>query len=146
MRVVNAERPTRKRRQRSVYWFWYARRRVAVGHHYEPPPPSPPSAAAAAAAVAVVELPREKIVSASGPARQTSADCRAHVTAVTSSGWSGNRKDAQQTTACSFYRAMLCMRGTSHGPVSVCLSVCLSRVGVVQVVSALLRRNWQDFN
>ena len=24
-----------------------------------------------------------------------------------------------------FYRAMLCMRGTSHGPVSVCLSVCL---------------------
>jgi len=26
----------------------------------------------------------------------------------------------------SFYRAMLCIRGTSHGPVSVCLSVCLS--------------------
>ena len=25
-----------------------------------------------------------------------------------------------------FYRAMLCIRGTSHGPVSVCLSVCLS--------------------
>jgi len=25
-----------------------------------------------------------------------------------------------------FYRAMLCMRSTSHGPVSVCLSVCLS--------------------
>ena len=24
------------------------------------------------------------------------------------------------------YRAMLCIRGTSHGPVSVCLSVCLS--------------------
>ena len=23
-----------------------------------------------------------------------------------------------------FYRAMLCIRGTSHGPVSVCLSVC----------------------
>jgi len=23
----------------------------------------------------------------------------------------------------SFYRAMLCIRGTSHGPVSVCLSV-----------------------
>ena len=24
-----------------------------------------------------------------------------------------------------YYRAMLCIRGTSHGPVSVCLSVCL---------------------
>ena len=24
-----------------------------------------------------------------------------------------------------FYRAMLCIRGTSHGPVSVCLSVCV---------------------
>ena len=38
-----------------------------------------------------------------------------------------------------FYRAMLCIRGTSHGPVSVyvcvCLSVCLSQAGV------LLKRN-----
>ena len=25
-----------------------------------------------------------------------------------------------------FYRAILCIRGTSHGPVSVCLSFCLS--------------------
>jgi len=31
----------------------------------------------------------------------------------------------------NFYRAMLCIRGTSHGPVSVCLSVCLSQVGVL---------------
>ena len=32
-----------------------------------------------------------------------------------------------------FYRAMLCIRGTSHGPVSVRLSVsvCLSQVGVL---------------
>jgi len=30
-----------------------------------------------------------------------------------------------------FYRAMLCMRGTSHGPVSVCLSVGLPQVGVL---------------
>jgi len=30
-----------------------------------------------------------------------------------------------------FYRAMLCIRGTSNGPVSVCLSVCLSQVGVL---------------
>jgi len=32
-----------------------------------------------------------------------------------------------------FYRAMLCIRGTSHMPVSVCLSlcVCLSQVGVL---------------
>ena len=29
----------------------------------------------------------------------------------------------------NFYRAMLCIRGTSHGPVSVCL--CLSQVGVL---------------
>ena len=28
-----------------------------------------------------------------------------------------------------YYRAMLCMRGTSHVPVSVCL--CLSQVGVL---------------
>ena len=28
-----------------------------------------------------------------------------------------------------FYRAMLCIRGTSHGPVSVCL--CLSQAGVL---------------
>ena len=32
-------------------------------------------------------------------------------------------------TDVSFYRAMLCIRGTSHGPVSV--SACLSQVGVV---------------
>ena len=31
----------------------------------------------------------------------------------------------------SFYRAMLCIRGTSHGPVSVRLSVCPSQVGVL---------------
>jgi len=83
-----------------------------------------------------------------------------------------------------FYRAMLCMRGTSHEPVavslSVCVCVCLSVTNrcstktakhritqttpqdspgtvvffwtsicsglVVQVVSALLRGSWQDFN
>jgi len=31
----------------------------------------------------------------------------------------------------SFYRAMLCIRGTSHGSVSVRLSVCPSQVGVL---------------
>jgi len=31
----------------------------------------------------------------------------------------------------SFYRAMLCIRGTSHGPVSVCPCLCLSQVGVL---------------
>jgi len=30
-----------------------------------------------------------------------------------------------------FYRAMLCIRGSSHGPVSVCLSVRPSQVGVL---------------
>jgi len=30
-----------------------------------------------------------------------------------------------------YYRAMLCIRGTSHGPVSVHLSVCPSQVGVL---------------
>ena len=30
-----------------------------------------------------------------------------------------------------FYRAMLCIRGTSHGPVSVRLSVCPPQVGVL---------------
>jgi len=38
-------------------------------------------------------------------------------------------------TQCSqkvnFYRAMLSIRGTSHGPVSVCPSVCPSQVGVL---------------
>jgi len=33
--------------------------------------------------------------------------------------------------ALSFYRAMLCIRGTSHGPVSVRVCVCLSQVGVL---------------
>jgi len=31
----------------------------------------------------------------------------------------------------SFYRAMLCIRGICYGPVSVCLSVCPSQVGVL---------------
>ena len=35
------------------------------------------------------------------------------------------------TPPLSFYCAMLCIRGTSHGPVSVRLSVCLSQVGVL---------------
>ena len=30
-----------------------------------------------------------------------------------------------------FYRAMLCIRGTSHGTVSVCPSVCPTQVGVL---------------
>jgi len=33
--------------------------------------------------------------------------------------------------ALSFYRAMLCIRGTSHGPVSVCVCLCLSQSGVL---------------
>jgi len=36
---------------------------------------------------------------------------------------------AEFTAVLDFYRAMLCIRGTSHGPVSVCLW--LSQVGVV---------------
>ena len=36
--------------------------------------------------------------------------------------------NTRHVTRSGFYRAMLCIRGTSHGPVSVCvcLSVCLS--------------------
>ena len=30
-----------------------------------------------------------------------------------------------------FYHAMLCIRGTSHGPVSVCICLCLSQAGVI---------------
>ena len=36
-----------------------------------------------------------------------------------------------------FYRAMLCIRGTSHGPGSVCVCVCLS---VLSQVGVLLKR------
>jgi len=32
---------------------------------------------------------------------------------------------------CIFYRAMLCIHGTSHGPASVCVCVCLSQVRVL---------------
>ena len=43
--------------------------------------------------------------------------------------------DIHNSTIVGFYRAMLCIRGTSHGPVSVyvCLSVsvCLSQAGVL---------------
>jgi len=35
------------------------------------------------------------------------------------------------TPVTAFYRAMLCICGTSHGPVSVSVSVCLSQVGVL---------------
>ena len=31
----------------------------------------------------------------------------------------------------AFYRAMLRMRGASHGPVSACVCVCLLQVGVL---------------
>ena len=31
----------------------------------------------------------------------------------------------------TLYRAMLCIRGTSHGPLSVSVCLCLSQVGVV---------------
>jgi len=31
----------------------------------------------------------------------------------------------------TFYRAILCIRGTSHGPVSVSVCVCLSQAGVL---------------
>jgi len=43
-----------------------------------------------------------------------------------------NPMSAHTYTLC-FYRAMLCIRGTSHGPVSVCvcLCFCLSQVGVL---------------
>ena len=34
-------------------------------------------------------------------------------------------------SAYSFYRAMLCIRGTSHGPLSACMSICPSKVGVL---------------
>ena len=33
---------------------------------------------------------------------------------------------AYTPTFSTFYRAMLCMRGTSHGPVSVSVCVCVS--------------------
>jgi len=48
----------------------------------------------------------------------------------------------QAPPSTSFYRAMLCIRGASHGPVSVCLSVCLSvRLSVCQSqVGVLLKR------
>ena len=46
---------------------------------------------------------------------------------------SGDQQDEQFKN--SFYRAMLCIRGTSHGPVSVCpcpsVSVCLTQVRVL---------------
>ena len=33
---------------------------------------------------------------------------------------------SETVTCSSFYRAMPCIRGTSHGPVSVCVRVCMS--------------------
>ena len=48
--------------------------------------------------------------------------------------FSGDYDHSSTDTICQyarFYRAMLCIRGTSRGPVSVCPSVCLSRVGVL---------------
>jgi len=47
--------------------------------------------------------------------------------------WISQRHSYSHHFVLSFYRAMLCIRGTSHGPVSVsvCLSVCLSQVAVL---------------
>jgi len=47
------------------------------------------------------------------------------------SGQAGVENGAMLTTF--YYSAMLCIRGTSHGPVSVCpcLCLCLSQVGVL---------------
>ena len=39
--------------------------------------------------------------------------------------------ELQRHNSAAFYRAMLCIRGTSHGPVSVCVCVRLSQVGVL---------------
>jgi len=55
---------------------------------------------------------------------------------MTVGAYSDNAQDdARISSAMRFYRAMLCIRGTSHGPVSVSLSVCvclcLSQVGVL---------------
>ena len=36
------------------------------------------------------------------------------------------RTEVNQMHSIDFYHAMLCIRGTSHGPVSVCLCLCLS--------------------
>ena len=45
--------------------------------------------------------------------------------------------DTETAILLHFYRAMLCIRGTSHGPVSVsvCLSVCLSVFVCLSVTS-----------
>ena len=49
------------------------------------------------------------------------------------SSTSNKCKPRRPTDSVSFYRAMLCIRGTSHGPVSVCVCVCLS--GCLSVTS-----------
>ena len=46
--------------------------------------------------------------------------------------------DTETAILLHFYRAMLCIRGTSHGPVSV--SVCLSVCGCLSQVGVLLKR------
>jgi len=45
--------------------------------------------------------------------------------------WTYQQAESKKHNCAIFYRAMLCMRGTSHGPVSVCPSVCQSQVGVL---------------
>ena len=49
--------------------------------------------------------------------------CDSSGTVHTEFGESDEKRRRIEWTTCSFYRAMLCVRGTSHGPVSVCLSV-----------------------
>jgi len=41
----------------------------------------------------------------------------------------------------NFYRAMLCIRGTSHGPVSVCVCVCVCLFRLSQAGVLLKRQN-----
>ena len=53
--------------------------------------------------------------------------------AASIAAYEDNYYGEQVSRVSSFYGAMLCIRGTRHGPVSVCVSVsvCLSQVGVL---------------
>jgi len=59
---------------------------------------------------------------------------------MTAGAYSDNAQDdARISSAMRFYRAMLCIRGTSHGPVSVRLSVSLSVTSRCSTKMAKLR-------
>ena len=78
-----------------------------------------------------VPISRSRRPPGAAAARRSARRSAANASSVTLSASLGSCTHTFINFLCDFYRAMLCIRGTSHGPVSVRPSVCPSQVGVL---------------